>query len=369
MTLRVSIENATLNIDQNNSPLSTGNCSQKHHIPVDVRQSNPDLQNLVSHGCERGNDQWIELRPTALIKNRETLLDGNGKLRKDDYAKEIAQRDGITQGLICVLRILEPCQSVTMVPGGEAWWDFHRHRYDLVTAQYVVDECNTGNQRFAAERLEDLAQIPLLSLGEDIDRLATEIISHAILPADALLDALHIACAAVNRVDYLLTWNYRLWSTVVIGCQKTCSSEMKRCPRSIENLRYTHPNPLRSVSRKRKRCRNPPSLRPSSASLRAPGPASEGMVWIPGGEFSMGSDAESESLCSLPGVTRDAIPIHRVAMDGFWMDATEVTNGQYAQFVKTTGYVTVAEQKPTQEEFPTALPENLIAGSTRTYPT
>ncbi len=65
----------------------------------------------------RGNDQWIELRPTALIQNRETLLDGNGKLRKDDYAKEIAQRDGITQGLICVLRILEPCQSFTMVSG------------------------------------------------------------------------------------------------------------------------------------------------------------------------------------------------------------------------------------------------------------
>ena len=40
----------------------------------------------------------------------------NGKLRKDDYAKEIAKRDGITQGLICVLRILEPCQSFSVVP-------------------------------------------------------------------------------------------------------------------------------------------------------------------------------------------------------------------------------------------------------------
>lgn len=95
----------------------------------------------------------------------------------------------------------------------------------------------------------------------------------------------------------------------------------------------------------------------------------EGMVWIPGGEFSMGCDAESESLCSLPGVTRDALPIHRVAVDGFWMDATEVTNEQYSKFVKATGYVTVAEQKPTQEEFPGAPPENLIAGSTVFAPT
>lgn len=90
-----------------------------------------------------------------------------------------------------------------------AWWDSHRHRYELVTAQYVVDECNTGNATFAAERLEVLSQIPLLSLGDDIDRLAAEILLRAILPADALLDALHIACAAVNRVDYLLTWNCR----------------------------------------------------------------------------------------------------------------------------------------------------------------
>ena len=101
----------------------------------------------------------------------------------------------------------------------------------------------------------------------------------------------------------------------------------------------------------------------------APAVIPEGMVWIPGGEFSMGSNVDSESLCSLPGVTRDAAPIHRVYVDAFWMDSTEVTNKQFAEFVKATGYVTVAETKPTQEEFPTAPPENLIAGSTVFAPT
>jgi len=101
----------------------------------------------------------------------------------------------------------------------------------------------------------------------------------------------------------------------------------------------------------------------------APAPAPSGMVWIPGGEFSMGSDAASESLCGLPGITRDAQPIHRVYVDGFWMDATEVTNEQFEKFVKATSYVTVAEQKPTKEEFPTAPPENLVAGSTVFTPT
>src|SRR5258708_1172653 len=60
--------------------------------------------------------------------------------------------------------------------------------------------------------------------------------------------------------------------------------------------------------------------------IRPTTPDPEGMVWIIGGEFSMGSDVASESLCGLPGVTRDSQPIHRVYVDGFWMDTTEVTN-------------------------------------------
>ncbi len=100
----------------------------------------------------------------------------------------------------------------------------------------------------------------------------------------------------------------------------------------------------------------PNDVKPSS-------PAPLGMVWIPGGEFSMGSNLDSESICSLPGVCRDAAPIHRVYVDPFWIDSTEVTNRQFAEFVKETGYVTVAETRPSQEEFPSAPPENLIAGS------
>jgi len=93
------------------------------------------------------------------------------------------------------------------------------------------------------------------------------------------------------------------------------------------------------------------------------------MVWIPGGEFSMGSPVESESLCSMPGMTRDASPIHRVYVDGFWMDATELTNEQFAKFIAATGYVTIAERTPTAAEYPGARPENLVAGSTVFTPT
>jgi formylglycine-generating enzyme required for sulfatase activity len=68
-------------------------------------------------------------------------------------------------------------------------------------------------------------------------------------------------------------------------------------------------------------------------------------------------------MCRTAGLTRDATPVHRVHVDGFWMDATEVTNEQFRRFVDETGYVTVAERTPSAEEFPTAPAENLVAGS------
>ena len=60
---------------------------------------------------------------------------------------------------------------------------------------------------------------------------------------------------------------------------------------------------------------------------------------------------------------RDARPIHRVYVDGFWMDSTDVTNQEFAIFVRATGYVTVAERKPRAQDFPGAPPENLVAGA------
>jgi sulfatase modifying factor 1 len=98
--------------------------------------------------------------------------------------------------------------------------------------------------------------------------------------------------------------------------------------------------------------------------IPAHGPAPDGMVWIPGGEFSMGAQDPPDRNDEVGmQATTDSRPVHRVFVDGFWMDRTEVTNGQFAEFVKATGYVTVAEQTPRAEDFPGAPPENLVAGS------
>lgn len=72
------------------------------------------------------------------------------------------------------------------------------------------------------------------------------------------------------------------------------------------------------------------------------------MVWIPGGTFVMGTND--------PTAQANERPAREVTMDGFWMDATPVTNHQFLQFVEATGYVTDAEKKLDWEEMKKQLP-------------
>jgi formylglycine-generating enzyme required for sulfatase activity len=87
------------------------------------------------------------------------------------------------------------------------------------------------------------------------------------------------------------------------------------------------------------------------------------MAWIAGGEFSMGSEDPRSMSSGGHEAMNDARPVHRVDVDGFWMDKTDVTNAQFARFVAATGYKTVAERKPTRADFPNAKPGDLVPGS------
>jgi len=89
------------------------------------------------------------------------------------------------------------------------WWNNERSKYELVTSQYVIDEASAGDSTLAAERLESLADIPLLPLDREIATIGDEIMARAILPPKARTDALHIAMVAHHRIQYLLTWNCR----------------------------------------------------------------------------------------------------------------------------------------------------------------
>lgn len=88
-----------------------------------------------------------------------------------------------------------------------------------------------------------------------------------------------------------------------------------------------------------------------------------GMAWIPPGVFLMGSDSKLAQA--------NEKPAHKVKLQGFWMDLTHVTNDQFAEFVRATGYVTTAERKPDWDTIRVQLPagvprppdEALVAGA------
>src|SRR5262245_34002900 len=77
------------------------------------------------------------------------------------------------------------------------------------------------------------------------------------------------------------------------------------------------------------------------------------MVWIPGGTFRMGSDKHYP----------EERPVHRVSVDGFWMDRYPVTNERFKRFVDATGHRTFAEIPPDPKDYPEANTELLKAGS------
>jgi len=107
-----------------------------------------------------------------------------------------------------------------------------------------------------------------------------------------------------------------------------------------------------------------PGFAPTIVNMRnEPCVGPDGMACIPGGQFSMGANDPPDADEVGMKATLDARPIHRVYVDGFLMDKTDVTNAQFAAFVKATGYITIAERKPRAADFPDAPPENLFAGS------
>jgi formylglycine-generating enzyme required for sulfatase activity len=117
-----------------------------------------------------------------------------------------------------------------------------------------------------------------------------------------------------------------------------------------------HPN--RSAPSDKRSVNREPSTRPASITesvsqsapllVDAPAAPPAEMAWIPGGQFRMGSDPPPPD--NPLRIKADEVPAHDVELDGFWMDEHEVTNRQFDEFARMTGYVTFAEKEPTPEE-------------------
>ena len=87
------------------------------------------------------------------------------------------------------------------------WWDNHRHKYEPVVSRFVIDEWAKGDPTAAQERQTFLNQLQLLDLPPDFKPLADALLNRVPIPKKAEYDALHIAAAAVNSIEYLLTLN------------------------------------------------------------------------------------------------------------------------------------------------------------------
>ena len=87
------------------------------------------------------------------------------------------------------------------------WWEDSFAHFHLVASQLVVQECSAGDEKAVQERLKVLESVELLEVTEEAINLAQALITQGTVPKKAAEDALHIAIAVTNGIDYLVTWN------------------------------------------------------------------------------------------------------------------------------------------------------------------
>lgn len=88
------------------------------------------------------------------------------------------------------------------------WWA-ERHRFDLVASPLVEEEARDGDPLMATQRLAVVQQITKLDVPETVEHLAEALLARGSLPRKAETDALHIAIATTNGIDYVVTWNLK----------------------------------------------------------------------------------------------------------------------------------------------------------------
>jgi predicted nucleic acid-binding protein len=89
------------------------------------------------------------------------------------------------------------------------WWQTARPQFAVVSSQLVAREAGAGDAEAAAARLAFLTGVTLLEISEEALTLAQRLLQSKAIPPEFPEDALHVAVAVVNGIEYLLTWNYK----------------------------------------------------------------------------------------------------------------------------------------------------------------
>lgn len=87
------------------------------------------------------------------------------------------------------------------------WWALKRQEFETVISELVIAEAGLGHAEAAKRRLDAVAELPELEATEDVRLLGKALVAEGAIPEKAEIDAFHVALAAVNGIDYLLTWN------------------------------------------------------------------------------------------------------------------------------------------------------------------
>ena len=88
------------------------------------------------------------------------------------------------------------------------WWAFQSSHFEIFSSEVAIEEARQGNEDDAGRRLDVLSEMTMLTFTPAASDLALSLMAEGALPEGAEVDANRIAVAAVNSIDYFLTWNF-----------------------------------------------------------------------------------------------------------------------------------------------------------------
>ena len=112
------------------------------------------------------------------------------------------------------------------------WWANESHKYELFVSTIVIDEISMGDPAVAASRLHYISNIAQLIVSPEAKLLVDELITAGAIPLRYIDDAFHIAIAAVQEVDIVLTWNFKHINNVHTKSiiERVISKQGRKCP-------------------------------------------------------------------------------------------------------------------------------------------
>lgn len=91
----------------------------------------------------------------------------------------------------------------------EDWWEHNRQKYELFVSDLVEQEAGAGNVLMSKRRLKIIKTLKNLATSEKAVELAEILVKRKAVPENSVADALHIAIATVEQMNFLLTWNFK----------------------------------------------------------------------------------------------------------------------------------------------------------------